>query len=46
MHNARNLSLWYVQLNDLSIKSLKTLQFYIIVHLNLKISLGKPQSMH
>jgi hypothetical protein len=31
MQNARNLSLWDVQLNDLSIKSLKTLQFYIIV---------------
>ncbi len=34
MHNAQNLSLWDVQLNDLSIKSLKTLQFYIIVHSN------------
>jgi hypothetical protein len=35
MHHDRNLSLWDVQLNDLSIKSLKTLQFYIIVHLKL-----------
>ena len=46
MYREQTLSLWNIQLNDLPIKSLKTLQFYITVHLKLKISLGKRQLIH